>query len=99
MNLRSDSIDTPSHLAVATNGVLKGVDFQDAGEAGQQLVALMGKIAEPLVASVAWDDRGGGTAESGGVLRCGAVKEFVNSERGAQDSSLTPRSEERRVRL
>lgn len=31
-------IDTPSFVAVATNGALKGVDFRDADEAGQQLV-------------------------------------------------------------
>jgi queuine tRNA-ribosyltransferase len=31
-------IDTPGFVAVATNGALKGVDFRDADEAGQQLV-------------------------------------------------------------
>eukprot|EP00571_Detonula_confervacea_P006123 CAMPEP_0172314972 /NCGR_PEP_ID=MMETSP1058-20130122/23699_1 /TAXON_ID=83371 /ORGANISM="Detonula confervacea, Strain CCMP 353" /LENGTH=158 /DNA_ID=CAMNT_0013028941 /DNA_START=35 /DNA_END=508 /DNA_ORIENTATION=+ len=29
-------IDTPSYVAVATNGALKGVDFRDADKAGQQ---------------------------------------------------------------
>ena len=42
-------IDTPSYLAVATNGALKGLDSRDADEARRKLVALMGKIAEPLV--------------------------------------------------
>jgi len=31
-------IDTPGFVAVATNGALKGVDFRQADEAGQQLV-------------------------------------------------------------
>lgn len=31
-------IDTPSYVAVATNAALKGVDFRDADEAGQQLI-------------------------------------------------------------
>lgn len=31
-------IDTPGYVAVATNGALKGVDFRQADEAGQQLV-------------------------------------------------------------
>lgn len=31
-------VDTPGFVAVATNGALKGVDFRDADEAGQQLV-------------------------------------------------------------
>lgn len=31
-------IDTPSYVAVATNAALKGVDFRDADETGQQLV-------------------------------------------------------------
>mmetsp|Transcript_11847 Transcript_11847/g.24444 ORF Transcript_11847/g.24444 Transcript_11847/m.24444 type:complete len:528 (+) Transcript_11847:126-1709(+) len=31
-------IDTPGYVAVATNGALKGVDFHDADDAGQQLV-------------------------------------------------------------
>mmetsp|Transcript_53699 Transcript_53699/g.64765 ORF Transcript_53699/g.64765 Transcript_53699/m.64765 type:complete len:269 (-) Transcript_53699:775-1581(-) len=31
-------IDTPAYVAVATNGALKGVDFRDSDEAGQQLV-------------------------------------------------------------
>ena len=31
-------IDTPSYVAVATNGAIKGVDFRDADDAGQQLV-------------------------------------------------------------
>eukprot|EP00581_Thalassiosira_minuscula_P032551 CAMPEP_0183758688 /NCGR_PEP_ID=MMETSP0739-20130205/6580_1 /TAXON_ID=385413 /ORGANISM="Thalassiosira miniscula, Strain CCMP1093" /LENGTH=535 /DNA_ID=CAMNT_0025996333 /DNA_START=163 /DNA_END=1770 /DNA_ORIENTATION=- len=31
-------IDTPSYVAVATNGALKGVDFRDADDAGQQLI-------------------------------------------------------------
>lgn len=31
-------IDTPGFVAVATNGALKGVDFRDADEAGQQLI-------------------------------------------------------------
>lgn len=31
-------IDTPSYVAVATNGALKGVDFRDADDSGQQLV-------------------------------------------------------------
>jgi queuine tRNA-ribosyltransferase len=31
-------IDTPGYVAVATNGALKGVDFRDATEAGQQLI-------------------------------------------------------------
>lgn len=31
-------IDTPGYVAVATNGALKGLDFREADEAGQQLV-------------------------------------------------------------
>ena len=31
-------VDTPSFVAVATNGALKAVDFRDADDAGQQLV-------------------------------------------------------------
>ncbi len=31
-------IDTPSYVAVATNGALKGVDFRDADKANQQLI-------------------------------------------------------------
>ncbi len=31
-------IDTPGFVAVATNGALKGLDFRQADEAGQQLV-------------------------------------------------------------
>ncbi|CAJ1965889.1 unnamed protein product [Cylindrotheca closterium] len=31
-------IDTPSYVAVATNAALKGVDFRDADQTGQQLV-------------------------------------------------------------
>jgi len=31
-------VDTPSFVAVATNGALKGVDFRDAATAGQQLI-------------------------------------------------------------
>jgi queuine tRNA-ribosyltransferase len=31
-------IDTPGYVAVATNAALKGVDFRDADEAGQQLI-------------------------------------------------------------
>ena len=31
-------IDTPSYVAVATNGALKGVDFRDADSANQQLI-------------------------------------------------------------
>lgn len=31
-------IDTPSYVAVATNGALKGVDFRSADEANQQLI-------------------------------------------------------------
>ena len=31
-------IDTPGFVAVATNAALKGVDFRDADEAGQQLI-------------------------------------------------------------
>lgn len=31
-------IDTPGFVAVATNGALKGIDFRDADDAGQQLV-------------------------------------------------------------
>jgi len=31
-------IDTPGFVAVGTNGALKGIDFRDADEAGQQLV-------------------------------------------------------------
>ena len=31
-------IDTPSYVAVATNGALKGVDFRDADAANQQLI-------------------------------------------------------------
>uniref|UniRef100_A0A7S2VA37 tRNA-guanine(15) transglycosylase-like domain-containing protein n=1 Tax=Entomoneis paludosa TaxID=265537 RepID=A0A7S2VA37_9STRA len=31
-------IDTPGFVAVATNGALKGVDFRDADDAGQQLI-------------------------------------------------------------
>lgn len=31
-------IDTPGYVAVATNAALKGVDFRDADDAGQQLV-------------------------------------------------------------
>ena len=31
-------IDTPGYVAVATNGALKGLDFRQADEAGQQLV-------------------------------------------------------------
>lgn len=31
-------IDTPGFVAVATNGALKGVDFRDADQAGQQLI-------------------------------------------------------------
>jgi queuine tRNA-ribosyltransferase len=31
-------IDTPGFVAVATNGALKGVDFREADEAGQQLI-------------------------------------------------------------
>lgn len=32
------TIDTPGFVAVATNGALKGVDFRDADDAGQQLI-------------------------------------------------------------
>jgi len=31
-------VDTPAFVAVATNGALKGVDFRDADDAGQQLI-------------------------------------------------------------
>jgi queuine tRNA-ribosyltransferase len=31
-------IDTPGYVAVATNAALKGVDFRDAADAGQQLI-------------------------------------------------------------
>ncbi|KAL3943182.1 MAG: hypothetical protein SGBAC_002743 [Bacillariaceae sp.] len=32
------TIDTPGYVAVATNAALKGVDFRDADQAGQQLI-------------------------------------------------------------
>jgi hypothetical protein len=32
------TIDTPGYVAVATNAALKGVDFRDADDAGQQLI-------------------------------------------------------------
>ena len=48
-------------------------------------VALMGKIAEPLVVSFAREDGEGGVAEAGGALRREVVREFVGGKQGEQE--------------